>query len=206
MEEIWKEIPNHPFYEISNLGHVKSKERYITYSNGKVIHHKERFLKGNDNGLGYKKIDFKDGDGRWEYVHRLVAKAFIPNPDNKPCVNHIDNNPSNNAASNLEWCTKQENTDWMMVQGRFKRTQQWLDRLQVSLEPKYKPVKATNIITGEVLYFDRVNGVKDRGFSPGSVCNACKNKYGTKKYKGYVWEYITKEEYENGKKEQEHNS
>lgn len=197
MEEIWKTIPKHENYEISNLGNLRSKERIYINSKGKKLHFKRKLLKCSDNGLGYKKILFKDGSNECEYIHRLVAKVFIPNPHNKPCVNHIDNNPSNNAVNNLEWCTKQENTDWMIAQGRFKRTEQWLDKLQKSLEPRYKPVKATSIITKEVLYFDRINGVKDKGFSPGNVCTACRNK---NKYKGYIWEYITKEEYENGKK------
>lgn len=60
---------------------------------------------------GYRKVNLYDKRGKCskKYVHRLVAEAFIPNPENKPNVNHIDCNRQNNKASNLEWCTQSEN-------------------------------------------------------------------------------------------------
>lgn len=171
MEE-WKKIINHDNYFVSNYGRVR---------------HGDKFLKGSDNGLGYLRVGF-EGTNKLEYIHRLVATAFIPNPKNKDCVNHIDNNPCNNHVDNLEWCTKKENTAWMIKQGRNKRTDIWLKHLNEGLSHMYKPVKGTNIDTGEVLFFPRLNAVKEMGFSPASVCYVCKGKQ--KLHKGFFWEYV----------------
>ena len=75
---------------------------YFVSPNG-VIKHNEKLLKGGINNKGYKFVDFPKG--KREYVHRLVAKAFIPNPKNYPCVNHKDGNKLNNNKNNLEWCS-----------------------------------------------------------------------------------------------------
>lgn len=77
-------------------------------------------IKQYDNKTGYKKVNlYKDGKCYKKYVHRLVAEAFIPNPDNKEIVNHIDCNRANNTKDNLEWLTQSENIKYMWrVSGR----------------------------------------------------------------------------------------
>ena len=197
MKEEWRTIPDWNLYEISNLGNLRSKDRIIRNNNGEYLR-KGRVLKTVDDKHGYKTFRFtQNGRQQSIKIHRLVAQVFIPNPENKPCVNHLDNNPANNHVDNLEWCTMQENTDWMIAQGRFERTEEWLNNLHVSQEPIYKPVKGTNISTGESLYFNRLNAVKSMGFQPSCVCVCCKNKNGVTQHLGYTWKYITKEEYEN---------
>src|SRR5687768_7809758 len=101
--ELWKPIPGYEdLYEISNLGRVKSFRRLKKGSNYKVLK--------NHLSLGYHTVCLtKNGKTVITKVHRLVAKSFIPNPDNKPEVNHIDMVRNNNHFSNLEWVTRSEN-------------------------------------------------------------------------------------------------
>ena len=99
MIEFWKTIEGYTNYHISNYGIVKS-----------LKHNKQKILKLSDNGLGYLFVELcKNNTSLKLYVHRLVAQTFIPNPNNKPQVNHIDGNKQNNRVYNLEWCTHSEN-------------------------------------------------------------------------------------------------
>lgn len=78
-------------------------------------------LKQYDNGIGYKKVNlYKDGKRHRKYVHRLVAEAFIPNPENKEIVNHIDCNRENNTVSNLEWLSQSENIQYVVKCGHHR--------------------------------------------------------------------------------------
>lgn len=102
MEEVWKDIKGYEgLYQVSNMGRVKSLGR-VDGSNHR-LYEKILKLKKRNNYLG---IDLhKNGELRTYSVHRLVAQAFIPNPNNLPQVNHIDENKINNQIDNLEWCT-----------------------------------------------------------------------------------------------------
>ncbi len=109
MAEKWKPIKEYEGqYEVSNLGNVRSLRRKAT--NGKGFQKKKnRLLKPNIN-KGYATVTLcKDGKPKVFLVHRLVAIAFIPNPEGKPIVDHIDTNPLNNTVDNLRWCTQKEN-------------------------------------------------------------------------------------------------
>ena len=113
MNEIWKPVVGYEgLYEVSNFGNVRSLAREVCYrKNGKTIirHVESRVLKPG-NRHGYKGVGLcKNGKQKCKQVHRLVAEAFIDNPNSKQEVNHIDENTSNNHVNNLEWVTHIEN-------------------------------------------------------------------------------------------------
>lgn len=111
--EEWRDIKGYDGkYQISNTGRVKS----IDYRNTGTS--KELSLKCN---RGYFEVELcKDGKGKFFKVHRLVAIAFLPNPQNLPCVNHKDENPSNNHVDNLEWCTPRYNSTYGSLPAKYK--------------------------------------------------------------------------------------
>lgn len=114
MERKWKEVDGFPGYFISTHGEVKSPDRMLPTTDSvgvkRIRRHKGRYLRPFTDHAGYLRVDLKEDDKRKNsLVHRLVALAFIPNPENKPCVNHLDGDKKNPHVQNLEWCTHLEN-------------------------------------------------------------------------------------------------
>lgn len=117
MQEVWKEIEGtNGMYQVSNLGNVKSFTRIKKggllkpgrYSNGYLFVH---FSKDTD----------KKGERHSYLIHRLVAQAFLPNPDGLPQVNHKDENKTNNRVDNLEWCTHLYNQNYGTKKSKDRR-------------------------------------------------------------------------------------
>ena len=116
MTEEWMPVVGYEgLYEVSNHGRVRSLKRNTT--SGKILRGSAR----KNNGY-VSLVLFKCGKGQGKLVHRLVAEAFISNPECKPDVNHIDGNKQNNRAENLVWCTPSENQQHSLTIGLRKRS------------------------------------------------------------------------------------
>ena len=134
MQEMWKDIQGFEgYFQVSNFGRVKSLQRKKEYSNRKteeII--KEKLLSICDNGRGYKVVYLKvNGKKKPKYVHRLVAEAFIENPNNFKEINHKDFDKSNNIITNLEWVNRKANLT------HFKES----DRYSVSMNLRNEKLK-----------------------------------------------------------------
>lgn len=159
-------------YEVSNTGKVRSLNFNRT---GKT-----KELKQTKINSGYLQVQlWKKGSEKSKYclVHRLVAEVFIPNPNNLPEVNHIDENKENNSVENLEWLSHPKN----IIHGTG---------VERCAKAKYKCVKATNIKTGEVIIFDSIKKASEEtGASKTVIINICKKKEHSKTSHGYTFEY-----------------
>lgn len=177
-KEIWKPVKGYEgYYEVSNLGNVRSVDRVVVYSNGAKHSYKGTILSTRPNSAGYTTVRLSINQDRVNhFVHRLVAEAFLPNPNNYPQVNHKDENPKNNALENLEWCSATYNINYG---NRNKSTRRPIVRL--SLEGDY---------------IDSYDGIRqaarELGLSNSGISGALTGTYYT--HLGYCWVY--KEEYE----------
>ena len=122
MHEEWRPIFGYEsYYEVSNLGRVRALARTVLCRNqvcSFLRTYPAKLLPAHALEHGYMQVTLnKHGKSKAFLVHRLVAQAFLPNPDNKPEVNHKDRNGSNNAVSNLEWVTKLENMQHALATG-----------------------------------------------------------------------------------------
>ena len=124
MIEIWKPVKDYEgYYEVSNLGRVRRLDRY-DYGCGYARFYKGRILKNLMSGKSpYYHVQLcKDGSITNKNVHRLVAEAFIPNPDNLPCVNHKSEVKTDNIPENLEWCSQEYNANYGTKNARCIKT------------------------------------------------------------------------------------
>lgn len=162
MNEIWRDVPGYEGkYQVSNLGRVKS----LSYRRS----NKEVILKPISNGTGYLQITFcKNGKTERQYVHRLVAEAFIPNPGGLPEVNHKSEVKTENQVWNLEWCTRKYNATFSHTRGRS------IQQYSLSGEPVQKWSSALSV-------------EKELGFYSSSIIRCCRGKQ-DKAY-GYRWSY-----------------
>lgn len=121
--EVWKDIKNwEGYYQVSNYGRVKSLFRIVKQGN-RDLKVKEKIRKLVLNKLGYYDIFLKKVDFCKVYkVHRLVAQAFIPNLENKPEVNHINEIKTDNRVKNLNWMTSKENMNWGSVGKKISKS------------------------------------------------------------------------------------
>lgn len=189
MEEIWRDIEGFEGrYQCSNLGRVKSLERVLhTRNNGVegIRHIPELILKQYEcDGYMRVKLYWDNKQGKFYRIHRLVAKAFIPNPNNYPQVNHKDENKGNNYVhinedgsvdldkSNLEWCTNYYNNHYGT---RTERTQ--------------KKVYQFNKKGELIREWKSVNEAMRNGYSGGAIIKCCKNLKNHISHRECLWSY-----------------
>ena len=167
--EQWKDIIYEKDYQISNLGRIKS------FKWGK-----ERILKQSQCMNGYYYVCLsKNGIVKNYFVHRLVAEAFLDNPNNLPCVNHKDEDKSNNIVSNLEWCDVKYNTNYGTRNKRIGKsnTNGKLSKsvLQYTLDGQF------------IKEWPSTMECKRNGYNQSHIIECCRKN--RKTHKGFIWRY-----------------
>jgi hypothetical protein len=171
--EQWRDINGYEgLYQASDEGRVKS-----------LRFGKEKILKARDDGHGYFQVGlFKDGKQVFKRVHRLVAEAFLPNPNNYKEINHKDEDKTNNSVENLEWCDRKYNINYGTgVQRRAEK--------QINDPKRSKRVDQIDMVSGEVIrQWASTAECGRNGYDQGAVSRCARGKL--KQFKGYVWKYI----------------
>lgn len=172
MEEIWKDVVGYEgYYQVSNFGRVKSLERKIPARKAKRAK-SETIMNQTKNNTGYLMVNLCVNQFRKKFlVHRLVAIAFIPNPDNLPQINHKDENKENNCVDNLEWCNNVYNNNY----GRH---------CENISKANGKPVLCVE--TGEIFRSQRM-AAKHIGVDQTQIYRCCNGK--RKTTGGYHWKF-----------------
>lgn len=186
IKEEWKDIKGYEgLYQVSNMGRVKSLDRYrkngidennICFIKGKILSP----AKQKDSGYMFVSLS-KNRKTKGFRVHRLVAEAFIPNPNKYKCVNHKDENKQNNKVDNLEWCTYKYNLNYGTKIDRYKKTMRLNYGRQINqydLQGNF--IKKWNSVIEAEEYLNKKRA------SVG-ICSCCKGRL--KKSYGYRWEY-----------------
>jgi hypothetical protein len=160
--EQWKTIKGFEMYEVSNLGRVRSN------NNPK----NPKLLKQGTSVNGYKTVALVkvkgSGNSQTKQVHRLVAEAFIPNPDGKPFIDHIDTNPANNVPENLRWVTTEENANNTITKARVTAANQKraIERSQMVLVYD----KDYNLLSA---FTSTADAARRLNYSQGNITNCC---------------------------------
>ena len=177
--EIWKDVPGYVgLYQISNYGRVKSVFRNEICGNMNRKRN-EKILKPSLRKRYYFVSLSKNGIKYNAVIHRLVAAAFIPNPENKPCIDHIDGDRANNHADNLRWVTVKENQNNPITKSK------WIGK---KAKPHHE--KAVEQIKNGIVVnvFVSIQEAARKGnFSATAICKVCKGKGNL--HKGYKWRY-----------------
>ena len=186
-KEIWKDIEGYEgLYQVSNKSNIKSIERIVACNSGcrKTV---DRVMKPTVCRDGYIRVGLRKlTKQKQRMIHRLVAIAFIPNPENKPQVNHKNGIKTDNGIKNLEWCTAKENSQHSYDTGLSKAP--WIGRLGKDNKDS-KPISQFDKCGIFIRSFDgiaeasRITGIYKSGIS-----DACRNV--VKSAGGFKWEFI----------------
>lgn len=178
--EEWRDIQGYEgYYQVSNFGRIKSLPR----GNKTPRWRSQCAIRKQSIKNRYCHINLsKDGKIQWRAVHRLVALAFLPNPNNLPQVNHKDENPSNNHVSNLEWCDAIYNMNYGTVRDRMSHTK---------ITKEYR-TKVLQIKDGQVVatYNSAHDAQRKTGIGMAAICKVCQGKPKYKTAGGYEWKRV----------------
>ena len=190
MEE-WRDIKGYKGkYQVSNTGKVRSLKR--TVWNGKGYYKiPEKILEGYDNGYGYLCVKLcKEGKRKQYRINRLVAQAFLENPQNLPEVNHKDENKYNNCVENLEYCNRSYNINYGTGN---KRRAKKLGKKNTNNPKRSKPVIGINKVSGLIMEFPSLmEAERQTDISSSNICACLKGRY--KSAGGYIWHYASDSE------------
>ena len=186
MREEWRDIKGYEgLYQVSNMGRVKSLKRTVWcgLNGGCYRAIPEKIRKGVDNGQGYLQVQLsKDGKVKQCRINRLVAQAFLPNPDNLPIINHKDENKYNNHMDNLEWCSHSYNNTYndRAKKAGKKVAEKLRGRKQTEehIMKKSKPVFSVDKDSGLIMWWESAREAgRVLGINQSNIIKCCKGKY-----------------------------
>lgn len=183
VNEIWRDIKDYPNYMVSNLGRVKS----LNYRK----RGEEKILKNIKIKSGYLQVELcKNRKIKKYYIHRLVAQAFIDNPNKLPCIDHINTITTDNRVENLRWVTHKENSNNSLTIDKMSKNAHFKNKFGIE-HPNSKPIIQFTLDGKLVRKWNSAADIqRELGIKNSNICSCCKGKLNSSG--GFIWRYYYK--------------